>query len=287
MIYSVHSNTRSVYPEQDKVVPWWSFTKTAIATLILRLIEQGEFELDSQFDGQPYTYRQLLQHTSGVADYAMLHDYHKAVASGAEPWSRSEMLARIEVDKLLFPPGKGWRYSNVGYLLLKKEIERRYGGSFNGTLQKHLFLPLGIKNARTIETMHAFDQLNVSNNSYDPRWCYHGLIGGTTRDAVTFLHALMSGQILSKPLLEEMCTPYNLDFDVGDRPWQNPAIGLGLMLNNRKTLNTMGHTGQGPQSCFAAYYFDQEVPVTVAVFEQTHSQALVEKKAVELAKTFK
>ncbi|OCQ22716.1 hypothetical protein A7985_01800 [Pseudoalteromonas luteoviolacea] len=286
MIYCLHSPTNSVSSEQDKVVPWWSFTKTAIATLILKLTEQGYFKLDAQLTGKPFTYRQLLQHTSGLTDYGMQRDYHQAVQNSEDAWSTEDMLARIQVDSLLFSPGQGWRYSNVGYLLLKQEIERCFEVPFGLAVQKHLFTPLEITSTRAIESRFEFDQLKVADTSYDPKWCYHGLLAGKTQDAVTFLHALMSGHIISKPSLREMMTPYNLNFDVGDRPWQNPAVGLGVMLNNSETMNTMGHTGQGPQSCFAAYYFNQKEPVTVAVFEQTGLQAIVEHKAVELAKTY-
>ena len=47
-------------------VPWWSFTKTALAAAALQLVARGQLGLDDRIDGRPYTLRQLLQHRAGV-----------------------------------------------------------------------------------------------------------------------------------------------------------------------------------------------------------------------------
>jgi len=46
--------------------PWWSVTKTVIATCALQLIAQGRLTLDEALPGHPYTLSQLLQHRAGV-----------------------------------------------------------------------------------------------------------------------------------------------------------------------------------------------------------------------------
>ncbi|MCF2857040.1 beta-lactamase family protein [Pseudoalteromonas sp. SMS1] len=285
MIYSLHNEVYDFTSAGDKPVPWWSFTKTVIATLILRCVEQGKIELDAKLNGKPYTYRQLLQHTSGLTDYAMLREYHQAVAKGDSPWSCEEMLAKVQVEELLFNPGEGWRYSNIGYLMLRQQIEQCHDAPFTAVLNG-LFNAFDISNSALIESSADFDKLKVNSQSYDPRWCYHGVIAGSVHNAAKFLHLLMNGLLISKPMLKRMLAPYKLTFDVGQRPWKSPAVGLGVMLNCEPKLKTTGHTGQGPQSCFAAYHFAQANPITITVFEQTDSQAVVEDKAVELAKAF-
>src|SRR5262245_34684510 len=63
-------------------VPWWSFTKTALATVALQLVAQGHLSLDDLIDSRPYTLRQLLQHRAGVPDYSGLAAYHEAIRQG-------------------------------------------------------------------------------------------------------------------------------------------------------------------------------------------------------------
>ena len=103
--------------------PWWSLTKAALAAGALVLVAGGRLELDASLAGRPFTLRQLLQHTAGLPDYGGLPAYHEAVARRAEPWSADELLRRVSSDTLLFSPGQGWAYSNVGYFFVRRLIE--------------------------------------------------------------------------------------------------------------------------------------------------------------------
>src|ERR1700724_2282941 len=76
-------------------VPWWSFTKTALATAALQLVARGELTLDDRIDGRPYTLRQLLQHRAGVPNYGNLASYQEAVWHGEKPWGVAQMLDRV------------------------------------------------------------------------------------------------------------------------------------------------------------------------------------------------
>src|SRR5262249_18345505 len=78
----------------DTVVPWWSFTKTAIAAAALTLVRDGKLDLDTPLIPEPFGLRQLLQHRAGVAEYGALREYHRAVADRTEPWSVAELLSR-------------------------------------------------------------------------------------------------------------------------------------------------------------------------------------------------
>src|SRR5262249_56978940 len=103
-------------------VPWWSLTKTAIAAAALALVGDGRLALDEPLDSRPYTLRQLLQHTAGLPEYGALAAYHEAVSRRDAPWSVEELLRRVVAERLLFAPGRGWTYSNVGYLFLRRLI---------------------------------------------------------------------------------------------------------------------------------------------------------------------
>jgi CubicO group peptidase (beta-lactamase class C family) len=136
-------------------VPWWSFTKTAIAAAALTLVRDGRLDLDAPAAGKPFTLRQLLQHRAGVAEYGALPQYHRAVADRDTPWSVAELLSRVEADRLRFTPGSNFLYSNVGYLFVRRLMEDIVGAPLAGILRERLFQPLSINDA-SIAEMPAF-----------------------------------------------------------------------------------------------------------------------------------
>ena len=136
-------------PEADSPsVPWWSLTKTALAAAALVLVAGGSLALDRPLAGRPFTLRQLLQHTAGVPDYGGLRDYHEAVARGDAPWSAERLLRSVDAERLLFPPGEGWAYSNVGYLLVRHLVEQAATEDIDAALRRLVFAPLGLAGVR-------------------------------------------------------------------------------------------------------------------------------------------
>src|SRR4051812_41438939 len=95
--------------ESPGVVPWWGIGKTVLAAAVLVLVRDGRLALDTPFRGQPYTLRQLLNHTAGVRCYGPLPDYKQAVARGDAPWPVAELLDRVQADRLQSVPGTQFR----------------------------------------------------------------------------------------------------------------------------------------------------------------------------------
>ena len=87
----------------------------------------GGLSLDNFYRNRPYTIRQLLQHTAGLNTYGG-QPYRAAVAAGDPVWPVAELLARVKADRLIFEPGAGWAYSNVGYLFVRQLIEETVAG---------------------------------------------------------------------------------------------------------------------------------------------------------------
>lgn len=262
--------------QADEPLPWWSFGKTVIAAAALSLVRDGLLELDEAVAEGPFTLRQLLRHEAGLADYGELADYHAAVARDDAPWPVEEMLRRLDAGRLRYPPGAGWRYSNVGYLYVTRLIERATDLPLGEALQQRVLSPLGVPQARLARTRADWDV--GAPPAYDPAWVYHGLLVGPLDQAAWLLDRLLGGDFLPAPLLQQMQTPYLLGGPLAGRPWVAPGYGLGLMQGpDASGLYLHGHTGGGPGSVVAVY---RSATASCAVFAEGSDQGAVEAEVV-------
>lgn len=285
---SIGANGRSEINADHAAVPWWSFTKTALAAAVLKLAGQGHCSLDERLEGRPFTLRQLLQHRAGVSDYGGLASYHKAVRRGEKPWEISQLLDRVAADRLDFDPGQGWGYSNVGYLFVRQFIELATGRDIGGALRYLVFDPLGLDSVKLAASAEDLAGVAWGNQAgYDPAWVYHGLLIGTPGDAVRLLHHLMSGDVAPPGLLTEMTTPHPIsDQPLSGRPWETAGYGLGLMIGRMTSVGVaFGHSGGGPGSVCAVYHFaDRPTPCTVAAFVSGENEGAAELEVVQRAR---
>jgi len=266
-------------------VPWWSFTKTALATAALKLVGRGHLHLDKQIDGRLFTLRQLLQHRAGVPNYGGLASYHEAVRRGERPWPVSQLLDRVGAHHLDFAPGHGWRYSNVGYLFVRQLIEEAVGQDINTALRHLVFDDLGLESVSVATKVEDLTDTAWGNHArYDPAWVYHGLLVGTPGDAARFLHALMSGDVLPIKLMTEMTTGHPIDGRWPGRPWDTAGCGLGLMMGRMESVGAaIGHSGAGPGSVSAVYYFGgRPTPCTAAAFTTGDNEGVTEYEVLRL-----
>jgi CubicO group peptidase (beta-lactamase class C family) len=267
-------------PGAGIVVPWWSFSKTVIAAAALRLVQDGALALDAPVEGRPYSLRQLLQHRSGLGDYGSLGAYHEAVARDDDPWPVSVLLERVGADRLCYPPGKGWEYSNVGYLVVRRLIEAAAGAPLRCALQGLVCDPLRVRDVQLASERRHLDRIEPgATGSYHPGWVYHGLLVGPLGQAAVLLDRLIRGALLTPDLLVAMQDVYELEGPVAGRPWRQPGYGLGLMIGTTTTgSRVLGHTGGGPGSVCAIYH-DLARARTVAAFATGEDPSGVESAA--------
>jgi CubicO group peptidase (beta-lactamase class C family) len=267
-------------------VPWWSFTKTAIAAAALTLVRDGKVELDARIAGKPFTLRQLLQHRAGVAEYGALPEYHRAVADREPPWSVAELLSRVEADRLRFTPGSNFLYSNVGYLFVRRLMEDMVGAPLASILRERLFQPLSIHDASIAEMPAELAGVEMGSESgYHPGWVYHGLLVGPLSQAALFLDRLLGGTLLPTELLAQMLNGHRVDNRLPQLPWQEPQYGLGLMCGQiPEGAFIAGHTGGGPGSSIAVYRLNDRRPSrTGAAFLSQEDSGAVERAAIQYA----
>jgi D-alanyl-D-alanine carboxypeptidase len=267
----------------DAAVPWWSFTKLVIAAGALALVAEGKLELDAPLDGHPFSLRQLLQHRAGLPDYGGLPAYEQAVESGEEPWDERVLKERAGASRLRFEPGKGWAYSNIGYLLVRRLIERATAESLDTALRRLVLSPLGIAGPRIAATRVDLESTAWGNaRKYHPGWAYHGFMVGSPASAALLLWRIMTCTLLPEALRSQLVDACPIGSGpVPGRPWRAPAYGLGLMID--AATGYAGHTGEGPGSTAAVYFAPRRAPRrVVAVFANHENAAMVEQRAATL-----
>lgn len=286
MLISVISNGQSTAPsgQVEPAVPWWSFTKTVLAATALTLVRDGLLSLDARLPGRAFTLRQLLRHEAGLADYGELPEYHAAVANHEPAWSSEEMMRRLDGYQLRYNPGAGWRYSNVGYMLVARLIERTMGLPLEEAVMRQVLTPLGISTVRFAAGRAYLHEEHLSSSlNYDPAWVYHGLLIGPISRAALLLDRLLAGELLSANLLQDMQATRVLGGPIVGRPWVSPGYALGLMQSPTEGgMILAGHTGCGPGSVVAVYRGSVgEASACCAVFSQGQAEGDVESHVVE------
>lgn len=129
------------------VFPIGSITKSFTSLAVAQLAADGAIDLDASIadyiDDLPGGWakikvRHLMNHTAGAFDYT---DEAAIQADPGKHYDFDELRAIWENRPLAFEPGAGWRYSNSGYYLLGKIIERASGLTYAQYLQANVFTP--------------------------------------------------------------------------------------------------------------------------------------------------
>lgn len=131
----------------------YSMTKTFTAVAILQLAERRKLGLDdvidrylpnAEYHGHGITLRQLLNHTSGAPNPIPLRWVHLAAEDST--FGEAEALATVlrKNPDLAFEPGRKFAYSNIGYWLLGKVVEKVTGQSYSAYIRANVLRPLGL-----------------------------------------------------------------------------------------------------------------------------------------------
>jgi len=204
-----------------------SVTKTYVAATALRLFEDGKLDLQSPISkwlpaewtallaGDGYkpdtiTVRQLLSHTSGLADHAQTPQFIAALKADPKAASTPAQHVRHLVDwtQPVGEPGARFSYSDTGYILLGTIIERVTGESLPKAVRTELHLDkLGVpdtyweqyESAKGRKRAHQwFEGLDTYDWSPTMDLYGGGGIVATTQDMATFMSALLEGKVFHR-----------------------------------------------------------------------------------------
>lgn len=208
-----------------------SNTKMFVAAVVLKLVQDGKLALDAPiadyvpglvtgngYDDTKITVRQLLQHTSGLADYVA--DVLADPDANTHPWQPEELVAIGLSHPPTFAPGTGWAYSNTGYIVLGLIVEAVTGNDLGSEIDDRLIRPLGLGSTtypeagdKKIRGPHAhgyfaFPGQPVTDiTELEPSLPgAAGSLVSTGPDMTRFVRALLSGKVLRPDLLRQMRT---------------------------------------------------------------------------------
>ena len=249
----VHSPSLGIdysHGERERAFHAASIGKLMTATLIAQLADEGKLSLDAPitgllpaaelaglfvFDGIDRagegTTRQLLSHTSGIADYfeGKPRTFAATIARDRDQlWQPAELLDYTRTHQHpIAAPGATFGYSDTGYILLGRIIEETTGSDFGSHLHERIFTPLGMDRScllwRTVpggaasESGSPADDLQLAPlwlgrdelsraRSLSCDWAGGG-IATTVDDLITFQRALHSGQLIPISTVASMAIP--------------------------------------------------------------------------------
>jgi CubicO group peptidase (beta-lactamase class C family) len=156
--------------EPDSLFRIASISKPITAAAIMRLVQEQKLSLDDRvFDILPcsppegqtadpnlhkVTIRHLLQHLGGwdrgIAFDPMFID--KRVSKALDhplPISQADIITYMNAQPLQHAPGTKYAYSNYGYCLLGRVIEKKTGTTYEDYVKQTVLSPLGIKSMQT------------------------------------------------------------------------------------------------------------------------------------------
>jgi len=133
-----------------------SITKLFTATMLLRLRDQGRLSLDDPLekhlpevrfrthdaDPRPVSLRQIASHSAGIP-----RDLDRDYFGDAPFPTTDELLVEAAGMDLALLPMTHLKYSNVGYSLLGRALERVAGCRYEEYVRRHILEPLGMSSS--------------------------------------------------------------------------------------------------------------------------------------------
>ncbi len=235
-----------------------STTKMITAVGLLMLAEEGKIDLQSPIEkaieglSPPVgrlTAHQLLTHTSGLSDIAVMNGPHDESALKARVQSLSQ-------QDFFDEPNTIYSYSNPGYWVAGLLIQESSGKAYADFLAERIFRPLGMKQSTFRPTAAMTWPLAVGHGPEDrspPKvirpladnaatWPA-GQLFCTASEFARFCIAVMNDgaidgkQVLSKSVIEQLSHPHV------SIPNEDRHYAYGLSVRDAKQLRWISHSG--------------------------------------------
>jgi D-alanyl-D-alanine carboxypeptidase len=249
-----------------------SITKGYVSTVVLQLVGEGRLSLDDTVerwlpglvpDGAGITVRELMNHTSGLYDFADAPFYIGLLHDPLKGWRPLELVQRAVAHPPEFAPGTSWKYSNTNYILLglvvaavdrAPEPLQMAAPAFE--VYRRIVAPLGLWHTRfplTDPDIHGPHPHGytigappewglpavLDTTRFNPSWAWTaGAIVSTLDDVADFHRALFTGKLLGPEQQRELQTTVVAAPGVG--------YGLGVFKLDTPCGTAWGHDGGTP-----------------------------------------
>lgn len=256
---SIFRNGKEIYKKsfgQDQLpnVKWdskttyqiGSISKLFTATMLMQLAEKGKLDINDKLskyypdvpNADRITIKSMLNHTSGLGDYVGENYqwlFKKSVGDKA-------ILDTIKAQGVEFQPGEKTRYSNSGYYLLSRILEKISKKPYNVILKENILSKAYLKNTFSIldHPKNVFKSYKNENGKwtevedFDFRNCIGlGDIVSTPSDLNLFINALFNYKFVGKETLDKMMP----------KPGAKMDFGLGIMPVPFYNQVSFGHGG--------------------------------------------
>lgn len=232
-----------------------SIGKMFTAVAVAQLVESGKLSWDATLAqalpeyadpaAKGITVWQLLHHTGGLGDF-FVPDYFAHRERFATPADFLDLIAR---QPKLGEPGKDWNYSNAGYMLLGRIVEKVSHERYDDYIRQHVFAPAGMQASGFDALDEVTPRLAVGyfhdglfSSAWKADWMkipYKGDPAGgayaTNADLLRFARALREGRLVGPATLDKM-----FDGPVPAGPG-GYAAGFGDRLSHERHIR--GHAG--------------------------------------------
>ncbi|HEX2696055.1 MAG TPA: serine hydrolase domain-containing protein [Acidobacteriota bacterium] len=239
----------------QKVFDIGSTSKQFTAACIAMLVRDGKVGLSDDIRkylpempnyGKVITVDHLLHHTSGLRDYNALLELSGFRADGDCPTVEEAYEVICRQKRLNYLPGAEYSYTNTGFFLLSRIVEKVSGRTLNAFAQERIFRPLGMAHtlfqddhnqivrnrARGYERSGGGFRVNMSN--WDETG--DGNVYTTVEDLALWDQAFYSNA-LGKDLMDTLHTRGVLN------DGKKIEYAFGLMIGEHKGLKTVSHGG--------------------------------------------
>ena len=288
--YGLANVELDVAVKPETVFQTGSVGKQFTATAVMMLVEEGKVRLDDKLSkyltGTPagwkdVTLRNLLTHTSGIADYT---DSKYTKAGGLidlrGDYTEEQLYQKLVQLPLNFETGTKWKYSNTGYVLLGFVIHKVTGTFYGDFLQQRIFRPLGMSATRIISEAdivpnRASGYELVKGEIKNQEWVSATL--NTTADGALYTNvvdlgkwdaALYTEKLLKRGSFERMWTPVEL------KDGKTYPYGFGWFLNQVNGHRLIEHDGswQGFTMNISRYVDDKLTVIVMTNLDSGHAK---------------